>query len=336
MKKFTIVFFIFFALPNALFAYDQGTTHAALTDEIVDFYNIIYEDKFTPEEKELIVQGSIEEDTSPRYINHFYDPINNQGWSAEHAGEISQDALKLLSKIGLSSRDPVSAKQWATDSNEQQKYALYGGDQSWPTALRLYAEGNKQAAYTALGHTLHLLEDMTVPDHTRNDTHAPAPGDPGSPYEKWAMKFTRNKISITGDLYTKRKNPIMKDSIEAYFDYLANYSNKNFVSKDTMYDKKYNEPLKNNYTDLGDGIYFYKNDEIGQYTLFKQTKGGKYVIEGKDLLGKDDDQGNKPEILDGYWIRLSSQAVLAGAGAVKLFKNQAEALKKELALKQTQ
>ena len=33
--------------------------------------------------------------------------------------------------------------------------------------------GDKAYGLEALGHVLHLLEDATVPDHTRNDPHPP-------------------------------------------------------------------------------------------------------------------------------------------------------------------
>ena len=46
------------------------------------------------------------------------------------------------------------------------------------------AKGDKEKAMFALGHILHLIEDSSVPDHTRNDPH---PND--SPYEKWTSKF---------------------------------------------------------------------------------------------------------------------------------------------------
>ncbi len=39
---------------NNSFAYDDQTTHLALTDEIADFYNLSFNDKLTQEEKEWI------------------------------------------------------------------------------------------------------------------------------------------------------------------------------------------------------------------------------------------------------------------------------------------
>src|SRR3972149_829846 len=93
-KLFKILFIIFlFSFFNFSFtsAYDNKTTHQALTDEIVDFYNLYYGNKSEEEFKQELVRGSDVEDTPPRWINHFYDPIYNKAWSGSwtHLGELT-------------------------------------------------------------------------------------------------------------------------------------------------------------------------------------------------------------------------------------------------------
>jgi len=65
-RKFLPVVILFLALSfffsQNTKSYDDKTTHPALTDEIVDFYNATSGIQLTPKEKELIVQGSIDED----------------------------------------------------------------------------------------------------------------------------------------------------------------------------------------------------------------------------------------------------------------------------------
>ena len=57
---------------NSVFAYNQDKTHPALTDEIVDFYNLNFPDKkLTNQEKQWLIQGAIEEDSGERPIFHF-------------------------------------------------------------------------------------------------------------------------------------------------------------------------------------------------------------------------------------------------------------------------
>lgn len=58
-----ILYLAVFCLPKA-FAYDEQTTHPALTDQAVEFYNLLHPDKsLTAEEKGWIIEGSILEDT---------------------------------------------------------------------------------------------------------------------------------------------------------------------------------------------------------------------------------------------------------------------------------
>ena len=126
------------------------------------------------------------------------------------------------------------------------RYSSYGGNNTWENALRQYAKGNKKEAYYILGHILHLLEDATVPDHTRNDTHAHEGSsvslDGGSPYEDYGKNFTRQNLNTAQNLLSAGKNPIFLSSIDEYFDKLAGYSNGYFFSEDTINDPKYNNP----------------------------------------------------------------------------------------------
>ena len=84
-----------------------------------------------------------------------------------------------------------------------------------------------------LGHILHLIEDMTVPDHTRNDPHI-ADGLIGiysgvSVYEKWAKEYKNRKtMAGTASYYAYLKLRIREEgNIGNYFDTLASYSNNN-------------------------------------------------------------------------------------------------------------
>ena len=57
----------FLLWPSFLLAYDDDTTHVALSDETVDFFNIHFSSPaLNSEEKELVKKGSFEEDFAPR------------------------------------------------------------------------------------------------------------------------------------------------------------------------------------------------------------------------------------------------------------------------------
>ncbi|OGD32525.1 hypothetical protein A3C91_03805 [Candidatus Azambacteria bacterium RIFCSPHIGHO2_02_FULL_52_12] len=93
MKRTVLLFLASFLLPGISLAYEPTTTHAGLSDQIVEFYNLSARDKINAAEKELITLGSIDEDNpATRALNHFYDPIRN---------------------IGIN--DYRTAKQWALD-----------------------------------------------------------------------------------------------------------------------------------------------------------------------------------------------------------------------------
>ena len=322
-KKLLISFLIFssfFSLQN-VFAYDNKTTHPALTEEIVDFYNLSFPDKpLTPQQKEWIIEGSILEDTPPRWINHFYDPINKVGWTGKEAGKISVSFVQLFSRFALSLEKPVSAVEWVNNRLIQQEYSRYGGNRAWKKALEYFADGNQEQAYKTLGYVLHLLEDMSVPDHTRDDTHAQElsgiTGDEGSPYEQYASQYTRQNIkkefNIIDNLKKDNLSPIRKNLIEDYLISLATYSNKYFFSKDTI--DGYQEPK----IIRDDGEFGYGRDENREE--FKLAKLVITKTKKTFLLDKSNDE----IILGAYFSRLSRQSVLHGAGVINLFHKQAE------------
>src|SRR3989338_7708704 len=165
IKRFLAFGLATFLLPVFVSAYAEHTTHPALTDETVDFFNHFYPElALTSEEKERLKMGSIDEDAALRFFNHFYDPVRN---------------------VGLLSVNPTS-KQWALDTqlqDERKNLAAVGalfsgyfggaGDYSWERAVFDYVHKDKARALSNLGHILHLLQDATVPDHTRDDMHPP-------------------------------------------------------------------------------------------------------------------------------------------------------------------
>lgn len=317
------------------FAYSDKTTHPALTQEIVEFFNIYHpEFALNNQEKESVIQGSIDEDAFGRWMRHFYDPIYNKG----------------VNYFGITWQ---TSKDWANDTIAQATYkiqdfpnrALYGSvkeyfsgdtDYSWDRAVYEYAWGDKKRALRALGHTLHLIEDATVPDHTRDDPH-PAYGkrlqdispniSPAvfellehfddtndSPYESWTAQFDRSSIGVIGALQKQNAKPIYLHNLGEYFDAVANYSNNNFFSRDTIFSQRYSSPIVLKF--FGE-IGFARGDE---FPLVRKIvppiwQGGEieYTLIDQEKL-----------ILSSYWSRLSQQAVRNGAGMIKLFFDEAE------------
>lgn len=331
--KLGILFFIFagvFLIFQNSFSYDDKTTHPGLTDEIVDFYNLSFGDKLTDEEKEWIVQGAIDEDAPPRWINHFYDPVYKTGWSGEKTGIWPTLLIQYFSNAALSSENPASSLDWLHNQGLQSQYGVYKGNRTWERAIYEAAKaGNKKEAYYTLGFILHLIEDASVPDHTRNDTHAHelswATLDYGSPYEEFAKQFTRQNLQIAQELKNENSRPIVRNSIDEYLISLAEYSNKYFFSKDTINDPKYQYPkiIKE------DEKFGYGKDENNkEFPLanIKIQKLSNYeIVKFYDLQNKP----NYYPVLDAYFSRLSRQGVINGVGIINLFKQEVAKAEKE-------
>src|SRR3989338_8897554 len=332
--KLGILLFIFagvFLFSQISKSYDDKTTHPGLTDEIVDFYNLSFGDKLTNEEKEWIVQGAIDEDTPPRWINHFYDPIYKVGWSGEQAGIWPTLLIQYFSSGALSSKEPVNSLDWLHNQELQAKYGSYKGNRTWERAIyEAVKTGNKKEAYYTLGFILHLIEDASVPDHTRNDTHAHelswATGDYGSPYEEFAKQFTRQNLQIAQELKNENSRPIVRNSIDEYLISLAEYSNKYFFSKDTISNEKYEYPNLKAIKEKND--YGYIRDINGEEFEAVMVDIIKVGYKTDKIYSLKNAEEYYP-ILNQYFSRLSHQAVLNGAGIINLFRQEVAKAEKE-------
>lgn len=191
------IFLTIIFLFTPVFAYDTHVAHPKLSEQAVDVFNMHFGNRVSEENKKYIMNGAIAEDTPIRWMNHFYEPNQNIGL------------------LGFS-----TAKNWSQNSKVQALYAK--GDQSWNTAITAFADNDHKKAFIALGHFLHLIEDMTVPAHTRLDIHVFNGGDP---YEQWVKNnYKMEKFII----------PSTPKTLDSAFDYLAFFSNKNFFSEDTI------------------------------------------------------------------------------------------------------
>lgn len=312
--------------PTAVFAYSHKTTHPALTSQIIELYESSGK-ALSAEQKQALLDGSSLEDTTPRYINHFYDPVNNTAWTGSKTGNVSSETTRFLTKLGLSSEDPLKATEWITNQNLQLSYGPYEGDRTWSRALNYYANKNTLEAYKTLGFILHVLEDMSVPDHTRDDTHAQslefATADSGSPYENFTSQYNTTNIgslNLIGEIKNSGTQIPKFSSPEEYLKSVAQYSNKYFFSKDTINDPKYSEPKiieeKNNFG--------YGKDENGKlFELVRITLESSDNSDAKRVLEIFNRDKYKP-ILDAYFNRLAKQAIVHGVGLIQLFDKQAE------------
>ncbi|HUY69438.1 MAG TPA: lamin tail domain-containing protein [Candidatus Tyrphobacter sp.] len=326
----------FISSSQSVSAYGYGV-HAALTQSAVNFYNQSYPDnKISSDLKAYLVDGSRREDDTPRWMNHFYDPIHNRGLSYDPA---------IRPDIPIpGSWD--SSKEWATSEGDQNggRYktgetigtiltALQSGqlsdissqsDFTWQKAIQLYASGKKEEAMFALGHVLHLMEDMTVPAHVRNDPHPDSDS-----YELYTDQFSYDHPDKNLLNRLINKTPVSVANLGAYFDSLATYTNTHFYSQHTIgiqsgYDLP--QPL---YSEKS-GDYFYgigDAEGFGKYKLFIKTSSAALIINKNDI-SLYLDKNNGDAVLGDYWNILSTKSVQYGAGVINLFFQEAEAAEK--------
>lgn len=104
------------------------------------------------------MNGGSQEDETPRYLNHFHDGLENFGlWNHYD-----------------------SALLWAQFPFGGQGYSWNDARHNYYTALTSQTtdQRNEHFARTfrSVGQIMHLVEDMAVPEHTRNDAHPFSPG----------------------------------------------------------------------------------------------------------------------------------------------------------------
>ena len=313
--KFFIVIGALLSVAFFAFAYSPYYTHPDLTEEIAELFNSKNNDssrEISANEIRWLREGAINEDTPPRWINHFYDPVNNVGWQGKHFGNLTPEQ-GLYQGESMAPLPAIASIDWVTNQEYQSAYGRQYGNQTWQKAIKSYIDGDKRSAFVALGHILHLIEDASVPDHTRNDTHADLFGDPGSPYESYSKEYTNfNTLTVAENL--KTKDLLSFVSIQDAFNYLANYSNNNFFSEDTISNKEYGFPDLNILKRKNGYLY---NAEKNLYLakIYKQVYTETYSTNDQSF------------VLPSYFNNLSSQAVLTGASVLDLFFREVEKYK---------
>ncbi len=242
-----------------LFAYEKET-HREITKEVVKNVESKISNVLTNEWKleegtnfsfriikgksgnyrQLITQGSWEEDVPfTNCPKHFYDPTTGNGVLG------FTDAISR----GVDSVGTV----W---SYKDSKNYLYSALTAEKGKDRL---ANFGRMFYSLGRTIHLLEDMAVPSHVRNDSHMYLPGTEWlfrqrDMYEKWAEKAARDGILKTTSCGAVAiSNDDIKDLWDETRDYgeagdntyigmgLSEYTNHYFLSRDTIF-REYTYP----------------------------------------------------------------------------------------------
>jgi len=314
-------------IPSLIDSYEAPSTHPGLTSEIIKFYEVKTGQKFEEDEKKIIIQASIDEDNDIRFFNHFYDPINNIG-------------AFLLKRF-------PSSKVWVNDVYKQAKFldvddkALYAvtkrfsheGDFTWDRAIYEYAWNDKKRGLESLGHVLHLIEDLTVPDHVRNDNHpnvhAPIYGEDvlgeASFYEMYTNRFNKENIDVASRLIADNEDITSRSDIETYFDSIASFTNSNFFSRETLPGSgEYLLPSVDNLTAVNiQGLNFLV-DKVGSKQFYLISFSDSYNSKTEKFERSYEIDDASDLVMSSYWSVLSREAVKNGAGVISLFFREVE------------
>ncbi|GEM_PF-923181 len=320
-----------------------------------------------------IIEGGYNADEPEGYmaLRHFYDPVNTAtpyltdlvGEPIEASavpGGIVPDILTLQDEtsaaisqtgqhISLMGENPrVNARDWALYGS---KHALQDVSKALSQIQDSITEINEDEreqlfgrAWRSIGESMHLLADMTLPAHVRNDGH---PGQSrwytdmiakfssqydlkADPYEEYAMgniviKYSGSRAPDTIDKKIKEAKTAL-----TLFDTVATYTNANFFSIDTISGKDihgnmitsangkpdYPSPKLDQLEYFGGDInktaYYERNDEIGPIKLA--------AVEFKDgaIYGKNEALTIDEEACDSQASRLIPLAIAANVRLMEI------------------
>lgn len=195
-----------------------------------------YDEKINGKEVfKWISDGGEYEDKGIRSKNHFLNPLTNKGL---------YEAVFLPSALEWSLK-PVGAQGEESYSWHDVRSYYY---QALTTADKATRETNFAKTFRGMGHVMHLVQDMSVPAHTRDDQHIFGEG-----YETWGKEFLNevNQVkayrtryfSSSGTLFLipslfdtdqyNGTNPYITTTSSTGIG-LAEYANANFFSDDTI------------------------------------------------------------------------------------------------------
>ena len=203
---FSLLILLFFSHSNFLYAWNDTNTHPQITGYVINetikqqlenylkirlaFNNTIGEEFYEKYSNgkpkgnpisfaELIAKGATYEDLAERTLNHFYNPVSQE---LNGGGVLNDYALGIhfLGKYANPDWGSVddNCNRPVSDSPDEKSNTC--NDFSWIKArdafrMALTGKTNEDRdkmfirSFRSLGQVVHLMQDMAVPAHTRND-----------------------------------------------------------------------------------------------------------------------------------------------------------------------
>jgi hypothetical protein len=231
--------------PEQLASDNTMKTHPWLSLRSIQLFERSTGTSLPPEVKQQIVLGSIEEDydiTGTSTVGDYShvqtnQPLSAWQWDSEQivTGDVNRSENHFMNSDndldGLTSGAPfvntarnVSALKWANDD-----------PRNLTNFVMAKAEGNTLKGWRHLGHILHILEDMSVPAHARNDAHIIYEN-----YEGYmAEKVPAELFLLAGDDAAMQPREPSDIDISPFFRELSDYTRVNYFSEHTVFKNNY-------------------------------------------------------------------------------------------------
>ncbi len=270
MKKIIVLIgFLYIVYPSFVPALEV-TTHEVINESITSgVFNDFSLDKYLKnhlgfkkgrdeifygrEASKFFNSGGVYEDKPAWYLpylrskNHFHDPVNDKGFSGYFEGIfLTGDSVVDWAQKPIASQSPGGYYSWK-DVRNYYHQALTATDKD--SRDFYFAE-----TFRGLGQLMHLMQDSSVPAHTRDDVHL------WFHYEKWVNKNIRG-LQITPIIFDRSifhqsgsghpianifdTNQYTGDNPEVTIRSnigLTEYTNANFFSEDTIEEPKFKFP----------------------------------------------------------------------------------------------
>lgn len=240
-----------------------------------------------------VTEGGFSADEPERFMSlrHFYNPVTSLGPA------YLTDIPAATGSMMMGDNPKVDAVTWATGHSDND-YSWAKGRQYLESAFSAKSLNTARESYAgawrSLGEVMHLISDMTVPAHVRNDSH---PGDwrAARIYDDLradAYEYVTNSdlSIITNGWRNGLMDPdLLKNIKDSYdvreiFDYVATHVNTYFFSSDTIPYESALGGIATNNTWNGNGI-IYSSPNLKDCTFDKSF--GRYYVEdfpGEKLL----------------------------------------------------
>lgn len=184
-----------------------------------------------------ITRGVVMEDEVPRFVHHFFNPRTDLGLprnSTARALTWAKPVSRITEEIrrfeGRGDRTPEERDRYAHSLNWGRNGTPDDMDWEGAIAAYSYSAASRKRAYEALGHVLHLLQDLGQPDHARNRPHPGSAEEFRSIYAAWQDHSALDRVGyellwkLENGRWPSGNNPERLLSLDRFFVLMAQLS----------------------------------------------------------------------------------------------------------------